>query len=105
MERQGAVENQSAAQGFVNTEAGLQARLTVDDRAAAEPKVRDLVSRADGRVVSHLGDGDSTVLVVSVPTDRWEALRRSLETLGPLRVTGQKVESAGRLLITLRLER
>jgi hypothetical protein len=95
MERQGAVENQSAVQGFVNTEAGLQARLTVDDRAAAEPKVRDLVSRADGRVVSHLGDGDATVLVVSVPADRWDALR----------VTGQKVESAGRLLITLRLGR
>jgi hypothetical protein len=49
-------------------------------------------------------DGDATVLIVLVPADRWDELRRGLEALGTLRVTGQKVEGAGRFSVTLRLE-
>ena len=45
------------------------------------------------------------MLIVLVPADRWDELRRGLEALGTLRLTGQKVEGAGRLSVTLRLER
>jgi len=63
------------------------------------------VTQAAGRVVSQALDGDTTVLIVLIPADRWDELRRGLEALGPLRLTGQKIEGAGRLSVTLRLER
>jgi anti-sigma factor RsiW len=104
-EKRASVERLTAAQGVIPAAAGLQARLTVGDRTAAEAKVRDLVTQAAGRVVSQALDGDATVLIVLVPADRWDELRRGLEALGTLRVTGQKIEGAGRLSVTLRLER
>jgi hypothetical protein len=103
-EKRASVERLISAQGVIPAAAGLQARLTVGDRAAAESKVRDLVTQAAGRVVSQALDGDATVLIVLVPADRWDELRRGLEALGTLRVTGQKVEGAGRFSVTLRLE-
>jgi hypothetical protein len=103
-EKRASVERLTSAQGVIPAAAGLQARLTVGDRAAAESKVRDLVTQAAGRVVSQALDGDATVLIVLVPADRWDELRRGLEALGTLRVTGQKVEGAGRFSVTLRLE-
>jgi hypothetical protein len=104
-EKRASVERLISAQGVIPAAAGLQARLTVGDRAAAEARVRDLVTQAAGRVVSQALDGDATVLIVLVPADRWDELRRGLEALGTLRVTGQKVEGAGRFSVTLRLER
>ncbi len=104
-EKRASVEQLTSAQGVIPAAAGLQARLTVGDRATAEPRVRDLVTQAAGRVVSQALDGDTTVLIVLIPADRWDELRRGLEALGPLRLTGQKVEGAGRLSVTLRLER
>jgi len=97
-----------AAVGLMRA-SGLQARLTVADRAAAESTVRDLVTRAGGSVESTppvlQSDASATVLMLLVPADRWDELRRGLEAVGKLRVTGQKAEDAGQLLITLRLER
>jgi anti-sigma factor RsiW len=104
-EKRASVERLSAAQGVIPAAAGLQARLTVGDRAAAELRVRELVTQAAGRIVSQAVDGDATVLIVLVPADRWDELRRGLEAVGTLRLTGQKVEGAGRLSVTLRLER
>ena len=79
------------------------------DRAAAESTVRDLVTRAGGSIESLppalQPDTNATVLTALVPADRWDELRRGLEDVGKLRVTGQKVEDAGQLLITIRLER
>ena len=97
-EKRAAVERLMSPQGIIPAAAGLQARLTVGDRAAAEPRVRDLVAQAAGSVVSQTADGDATVLIVLLPADRWDELRRGLEALGTLRVTGQKAEGAGRLL-------
>ena len=104
-----ATPERSAALGLSRASSGLQARLTGADRAAAESTVRDLVTRANGRVVAEPGpvsqaDAGATILTVLVPADRWDELRRGLEAVGKLRVTGQKVEDAGQLLITLRLE-
>jgi hypothetical protein len=102
-------ERRAAAQGLTQVAPGLQARLAVVDRAAAEVTVRDLVARATGLVLSQSAasqaDAASTTYVLLVPADRWDELRRGLEGLGTLRVTGQKAEDAGQLLITLRLER
>jgi len=97
------------AQGFIPAPS-LEARLAVGDRAAAEASVRDLVTRTGGQVLSSSRDGDAAVLGIVVPADRWDEVRRGLETLGTLRVPSEKVEgqtrdSAGRLSITLRLER
>jgi len=104
-EKRAVVEQLTSTQGVIPAAAGLQARLTVGDRATTEPRVRDLVTQAAGRVVSQALDGDTTVLIVLIPADRWDELRRGLEALGPLRLTGQKIEGAGRLSVTLRLER
>jgi hypothetical protein len=104
-EKRAVVEQLTSTQGVIPAAAGLQARLTVGDRATTEPRVRDLVTQAAGRVVSQALDGDTAVLIVLIPADRWDELRRGLEALGPLRLTGQKIEGAGRLSVTLRLER
>jgi hypothetical protein len=99
------VSRKNLAQGYAQTSSGLSAHLAVGERAAAESTVRDLVARAGGQILSQVMDGDAAVLRLIVPADRWDELRRGLETLGTLRVEGQKAEGAGQLLITLRLER
>ncbi len=102
-ERSGSRQN--LAQGHARTSAGLQARLAVGERVAAESTVRDLVARVGGQVLSQAKDGDAAVLRLVVPADRWDELRRGLEALGTLRVEGTKAEGSGLLLVTLRLER
>jgi len=104
-----ATPERSVAPRLSRASSGLQARLTVADRAAAESTVRDLVTRAGGRVESPppvlQSVASATILTLRVPADRWDELRRRLATVGTLSVTGQKVEEAGQLVITLRLER
>lgn len=102
-ERSGSRQN--LAQGYARTSAGLQARLAVGERVAAESTVRDLVARVGGQVLSQAKDGDAAVLRLVVPADRWDELRRGLEALGTLRVEGTKAEGSPLLLVTLRLER
>jgi Putative zinc-finger len=99
------VTRQNLAQDYAQTSSDLRARLAVGERAGAESTVRDLVARAGGQVLSQVKDGHAAVLRLIIPDDRWDELRRGLETLGTLRVEGQKAEGAGQLLITLRLER
>ena len=102
-ERSGSRQN--LAQGYARTSAGLQARLAVGERVAAESSVRDLVARVGGQVLSQAKDGDAAVLRLVVPADRWDEVRRGFEALGTLRVEGTKAEGSGLLLVTLRLER
>jgi hypothetical protein len=109
MAKQATPERRAATSRYVPTAAGLQAHLTVADRATAEASVRDLVTRATGLVLSQSApappDASGSTIVLLVPAGRWDELRRGLEALGTLRVTGQKTEDAGQLRITLRLER
>jgi hypothetical protein len=112
--KQAAPERRAAAAA---PDARLEARLAVKDRPSAEATVRDLVTRAGGRVASvpdgspSVGlvpppaDTNAPVLLLIVPAERWDEVRRGLEALGTLRVTGQKVDRAGQIVITLRLER
>jgi len=117
MAKQATPERRGAALGLFPSNAGLEARLAVKDRAAVEATVRDLVTRAGGRVVSRPdvsqgvgvvpqpSDAGAPVLFLVVPAERWDEVRRGLEALGTLRVTGEKTEDAGQIVITLRLER
>ena len=81
------------------------ARLTVADQAAAERVVGHLVSRVGGQVHSRSEEPGATVLSLTVPADRWDEVRRALQTLGTLRLEGDRGRAADPLPITLRLER
>jgi anti-sigma factor RsiW len=83
--------------------AELLARLAVADRAAAERGVADLMARASGRVLARSEDAGAVVLSLVVPEGRWDEVRRGLETLGTLRVEGDR--PAGPVHVTIRLER
>lgn len=95
-DRQGALEMQSAP--------ALRARLAVEDRAAAERAVGELVTRAGGRVLGRIEEPGALVLALAVPDDRWDDVRRGLAALGTLRLEGERERSAGLLPVTLRLE-
>lgn len=81
----------------------LLARLAVTDRGAAERAVADLVARAGGRVLARSEDAGAVVLGLVVPEARWDEVRRGLETLGSLRLEGDR--PAGPVRVTIRLER
>jgi hypothetical protein len=81
------------------------ARLSVEDRAAAERRVGELVTRVGGRVLSRDEEPDALVLSLSLPADRWDELRRGLQGLGALRVEGARESPAGPVRVSLRLER
>jgi hypothetical protein len=81
------------------------ARLTVEDRGAAERTVGEIVGRAGGRVLSRSEERGVTVLSLAVPGDRWDEVTRGLQTLGTLRLEGEPRRSADLLRLTLRLER
>ena len=83
----------------------MQARLAVGDREAAERAVRELVARAGGRVLARADESGTTVLVLAVPSQRWEDVRGGLQTLGALSLEGQGDAAARQLVFTLRLVR
>jgi hypothetical protein len=83
----------------------VQARLAVGDREAAERAVRELVARAGGRVLARADESDTTVLILAVPSQRWEDVRGGLQTLGALSLEGQGDAAARQLVFTLRLAR
>jgi hypothetical protein len=83
----------------------VQARLAVGDREAAERAVRELVARAGGRVLARADESGTTVLVLAVPSQRWEDVRGGLQTLGALSLEGQGDAAARQLVLTLRLVR
>ncbi len=83
----------------------MQGRLTVGDHAAAERTVSDLVTRAGGRIVTRVEEPGALVLGLAVPGDRWDEVRRGLESLGTLRLEGERGPATGPLRVTLRLER
>jgi hypothetical protein len=79
-------------------------RLRVADRAAAERRAAELVTRAGGQVLSRHEEPGALVLGLVVPHDRWDEVRRELGTLGPLRLEGDPARTAGPARVTLRLE-
>jgi hypothetical protein len=79
-------------------------RLRVADRAAAERRAAELVTRAGGQVLSRHEEPGALVLGLVVPHDRWDEVRRELGTLGPLRLEGDPARAAGPARVTLRLE-
>jgi Putative zinc-finger len=81
----------------------VEARLTVAERGTAERTVTELVARAGGHVVSRTDDGAATVLALTVPTERWDEVRRELERVGPLRID-RSAPRTGQLRVVLRLE-
>ena len=84
--------------------AGVQARLAVDDAAAAERRVRDLVIRAGGEVVARSDEAGAIVLNLVVAGDRWDEVRRGLQALGALRLEDERERPDDRVRVTLRLE-
>ncbi len=99
MQKSGELRNVTAAA------ASVQARLAAGDRATAERAVRELVTRAGGRIVSRADDGDAAVLELAVPADRWDEVKRGLQGLGSLRLDETRGTRTDPLRITLRLER
>jgi hypothetical protein len=99
MQKSGELRNVTAAA------ASVQARLAAGDRATAERALRDLVTRAGGRIVSRADDGDAAVLELAVPADRWDEVKRGLQGLGSLRLDETRGTRTDPLRITLRLER
>jgi putative zinc finger protein len=83
----------------------LRGRLAVEDRAAAERAVGELVTRAGGRLASRVEEPEAIVLDLVVPDDRWDEVRRGLAALGALRLEGERGRAAGGLALKLRLER
>jgi hypothetical protein len=99
MQKSGELRN-AAAPG-----SSVQARLAAGDRATAERAVRELVTRAGGRIVSRIDDGEAAVLELAVPADRWDEVQRGLRALGTLRLDETRGTRTDPLRITLRLER
>jgi Putative zinc-finger len=83
----------------------VQARLGVAELGAAERAVRDLVARTGGRVLSRTEDEGAIVLGLTVPGERWEEMRRGLDTLGALRLEGRGPDAGTPVRLSLRLER
>ena len=99
MQKSGELRNVTAAR------ANVQARLAASDPATSERAVRDLVTRAGGRIVSRAGDGDAAVLELAVPADRWDEVQRGLQALGSLRLDDTRGNGTDPVRILLRLER
>ena len=99
MQKSGELRNVTAAG------ASVQARLAAGDPATSERAVRDLVTRAGGRIVSRAGDGDAAVLELAVPADRWDEVQRGLQALGSLRLDDTRGNRTDPVRILLRLER
>jgi hypothetical protein len=83
----------------------LRGWLVVEDPAAAERAVGEIVTRAGGRMLARAEEPAALVLTLVVPGDRWGEARRGLAALGSLRVEGERERSADLLPVSLRLER
>ena len=95
--RQDALEMQPAP--------ALRWRLRVQDPAAAEHAVGEIMARAGGRILTRLEEPGAVVLALAVPSDRWDDVQGGLAALGTLRLEGQREPAAGLLPVSLRLER
>lgn len=84
--------------------AAVLARLAVEDGAAAERAVRELVTRAGGEIVARSDEPGAIVLGLAVAGERWDEVRRGLQALGALRLEDERERSADRVRVTLRLE-
>jgi hypothetical protein len=101
--RQSAPTQSELSADLRTAQPALLAHLAVIDRAAAERRVADLVARAGGQVLARSEDARAVVLGLVVPEERWDEVRRGLETLGPLRLEGDR--ASGPVHVTVRLER
>lgn len=96
--------NLAGRQAAPSAPAAVLARLAVEDGAAAERAVRDLVTRAGGEIVARSDEPGAIVLGLAVAGGRWDEVRRGLQALGALRLEDERERSADRVRVTLRLE-
>lgn len=81
----------------------IESRLLVTDMAAAERSLAELLPRVEATEISRRSEAGETLVELTVPGERWPALRDGLDRLGRLHLKREPAPIPARVTLRLRI--